>query len=345
MNDTSENGRPVAPEGFDGSKGTRDAQEVVEGPSSTQGGLVWILVGAACMLVGIDFACVLVAYGIGLSESNGKGARRTAFVVACLASILVCVLVDPKQIPYVLIGCLTAWVFSADGSDAEASAGWKCFAVAAIALAMAGTDAVFAHLNNTSLPAAMDGAIRTYAREAGQSASADMREQLTAVVTLAKTYWPMVFLSNAIVEALCSHIGGSLAARKRNARTERTFSLFDAPAWVAVLFIVGVAASLLSSQLPAWSSQVKMVGENVLTAARVALFLQGAAVATWYTKKAGFGPITQGLTLVAAFYLEVSFLLVSVVGLVDVAAANFRGLPRKRDNARPKDPKVSKESA
>ena len=335
----------MAPEGFDGSKGTRDAQEVVEGPSSTQGGLVWILVGAACMLVGIDFACVLVAYGIGLSESNGKGARRTAFVVACLASILVCVLVDPKQIPYVLIGCLTAWVFSADGSDAEASTGWKCFAVAAIALAMAGADAVFAHLNNTSLPAAMDGAIRTYAREAGQSASADMREQLTAVVTLAKTYWPMVFLSNAIVEALCSHIGGSLAARKRNARTERTFSLFDAPAWVAVLFIVGVAASLLSSQLPAWSSQVKMVGENVLTAARVALFLQGAAVATWYTKKAGFGPITQGLTLVAAFYLEVSFLLVSVVGLVDVAAANFRGLPRKRDNARPKDPKVSKESA
>ena len=158
----------------------------------------------------------------------------------------------------------------------------------------------------------MNGAIRVYAREAGQSASADMREQLTAVVTLAKTYWPMAFLSNAIVEALCSHIGGSLAARKRDARTKRTFSEFDAPVWVAVLFIVGVAASLVSSQLPAWS---------------------------WYTKRAGFGPITQGLTLVAAFYLEVSFLLVSVVGLVDVVAANFRGLPRKRDNARPKIPK------
>jgi hypothetical protein len=339
--DTSDNNRPPVPGNIGTDEGVR---EVTRSPKTVQGALFWTLLGGACMYAGVELACVIVAYGIGLSLQGGRGSRRSSFVVSCLASVLICVLAGPEQIPYALVGCLAAFAFSGDGSEAEVSTGTKCLAVLVLAALGAGIDATYAYLNGTNLPALIDQAVRTYAKVASQSTSADMSDQIATVRALAKVYWPMAFVSNAIVQALCAHVGGVLAARKRNARTTRTFSEFDAPVWVAIVFVVGVVLSLAGPYVPTWSSQVKMVGENVLNTARIALGLQGLAVAMWYAKKAGLGPLTRVLLVVFAFYLEASFLIVSVLGLVDIFVANFRELPRGKAKSQ-QDPRESKESA
>lgn len=341
MADTSNNDRPPVPGNIGTDEGVR---EVTKSPKAVQGVIIWTLLGGACMFAGVEFACIIAAYGLGLSLRDGRGSRRSSLVVTCLASVLVCVLAGPEQIPYALVGCLAAFAFSGDGSEAEASTGMKCLAVLVLAVLGAGIDATYAYLNGTNLPAVIDAAVRTYAKVASQSTSADVSGQVATVRALARVYWPMAFVSNAIVQALCAHVGGVLAARKRNARTSRTFSEFDAPVWVAIVFVAGVVLSIAGPHVPVWASQVKMVGENVLSTARIALGLQGLAVAMWYARKVGLGPLTCVLLVLIAFYLEASFLIVSVLGLVDILAANFRGLPRRRAKSG-QDPKESKESA
>lgn len=312
---------------------TSDQGRRTTGRGFAQSGLIWALAGGLFVALGTDFACMLMAYGMGLALQDGRAGRRQAFLVSCLASVLVCVLAGPSQIPYALVGCLVAWALSADGAPEEISTGKKCLVVLGAAVALAAIDATNAYLSGTNLPAVMAKDIDAYAKAATQGAGASAATQIASLKATISMYWPMTFMASAMVEAICSRIGAVLAAGKRGVRTKRTLSDFDAPLWVCVAFAIGAIVSYLSSRVPAWSawsSQIHMAGENILTASRIALTLQGMAVMTWFLKRAHVGPFLRGMLLVVAFYLEVSYIVMSVVGLVDIVVANFRGVPRRR---------------
>ena len=68
----------------------------------------------------------------------------------------------------------------------------------------------------------------------------------------------------------------------------------------------------------------------MLTAARIALSIQGIAVGLWYARQWGVGPFMRGMLVALMVWIEVSFVVMSVLGLVDALLANFRSLERRR---------------
>ena len=352
MNGTSDSNRPVVPDGLrretPGEGSPREKLDrTTEGPKPASSGLVWAVVGGAAMLLGTDLGCAFVAYGIGLTLSEGARAKWSTFVVSTLAAVLACVLADPTQIPYAVVGCLAAALFSGCGTKWDLSAGRKCLSVALIAVSLAGIAAVAAYLDGSSLPAEVESTIVEYGKEARSSVGSDpdLNSQIDEIQATARMYWPATYLAPAIIEAACAQLGALVAARRCGTRSGHTFAEFDEPVWVCVVFVVGVLASLMSPLASAWSSQVKMIGENVLTVARVALTLQGLALLAWLYKSSRIGPFTRGFLMVIAVYLEFTFLIMSVLGLVDIVAANFRGLPRKRGGRADAPAREGKESA
>ena len=72
---------------------------------------------------------------------------------------------------------------------------------------------------------------------------------------------------------------------------------------------------------------VLMVSANLVMALRFALLAQGMGVLSWFLEEKNVGALGRTLAAVAGLYLEAQFIVVSIVGLVDVWA-NFRHLVR-----------------
>ena len=70
-----------------------------------------------------------------------------------------------------------------------------------------------------------------------------------------------------------------------------------------------------------------MVVTNVILAVRFALAAQGLAVLSWVIREKKPSGLMAALAVIAALYLEVQFIVMSIVGLVDVWR-NFRHLER-----------------
>jgi hypothetical protein len=121
-------------------------------------------------------------------------------------------------------------------------------------------------------------------------------------------------------------------------------SSYDAPRWVGVVFVLSAAAAMAPRYLTNLSPLVGFVGTNVLVAARVALSLQGTALIVWFLERRGFGPFTRALAVMVAVWIEWSFAVVGIVGLVDLLA-NFRGIGRGRQGREAGPGEKSKESA
>jgi uncharacterized protein YybS (DUF2232 family) len=104
---------------------------------------------------------------------------------------------------------------------------------------------------------------------------------------------------------------------------------FDVPLWVAELFALGVAAQLLGPVLPTWQNEVATIGTNVVMCCRIVLAQQGLSVLQWWMREHRVPVFTKLFLLLVALWLEMSFALTSVAGILDVIF-NFRHIPRRR---------------
>ena len=329
--------RPVAPEGFERGSivhapvdGQADGRESWEG--EVKRGLFWAAFGGMIAFAAPNIGSVIAAYGICLACFERAGSLLWKALLACLgAGALTAALVDLTQVPLVILTCVATIAVALLVMGNKATSGCLCALALALAAATGGVEALYAWIGGTTLPQAITDLLAASGEMLSKGANISAQVGVDRAVALARTYWPMAYLSGAAVRVALALFGARLALRKRGVVFEKSALMeFDAPLWVCAAFVVGMAASMSAPLFPEWSYWIKFFGENVLTAARIALSIQGIAVGLWYARQWGVGPFMRGMLVALMVWIEVSFVVMSVLGLVDALLANFRSLERRR---------------
>ena len=206
--------------------------------------------------------------------------------------------------------------------------GVACVIVALAAAAQIGVAIVAAKMANTSVG---DSFIGVLAANPQLLESAGLDADVRSLVEWAvRTFWPAAFSTTALIEFLCAYAGCGLAARRlRDRKVEwPDFGLYDLPLWVVAVFVASLAGcAAWYTHQEATGNALLMVSGNVLLTVRYALAAQGLAVLAWQTRNRKVPTPTAVVVILVAMYLEAQFIVMSVVGLLDIWG-NFRHLPR-----------------
>lgn len=330
--------RPVAPEGY--TPHNRQLAVVPEGSlDSGRGatralvrGLIWCLVGSTSVYVVPVISCVLIAFGMAAAS---QGAGRRGEIVTLLVSLVggaagTYLLAGPFNIPSVIVSVICSYAMAWCVTRGKAYTGWLLLASAMTAVAMIGIDMVSTSLQGTSITELFTSVVNEVVESSSGALDLDGTTALLEAKSEILAYWPTIYFAVGLSMALCAFLGARSGARLAGAPLERGLIVsYDVPLWVAELFALGVAAELLGPRLPTWASEATMIGANVVLCARIALAQQGLSVLQWWMRERRVSPLTWMLVIPGALWLETSFALASVVGLLDVAI-NFRHFVRGR---------------
>lgn len=339
------NGRPPVPSGAEDMR----AQD----PSVTRGGIVPFgtpmpdgekrtMVSA---LAGVFFCALggavasssmsivapaLVGYGFVVASLRGELREKVLAAAAAVATGVALNLTSGiASIAGAMIVCLAALAVAGLLVEERMTPGSTCACVAAITACRLGVDAALAASSGTTLAAAMASLFDGYLQQFG-SASIGAAMQAQTVSRLLAVLWPMTYVVVAVGEYLFAQLGVRLAVGRTGERVPRLPQLvdYDLPLWVVAVLVAAVAGLAVELTVSALASDVAlMVAANVVVALRFAFAAQGLAVLAWFIRARRVGPFASALLGVAAFYLEVQFVVLTIVGLVDVWT-NFRHLER-----------------
>lgn len=270
-----------------------------------------------------------MAFGLSVSAEEGKPrAVLSSFLGSLAAASIVAVTYDPLRLPPAIpaLVCALALVLFAD--DRGLATSKACLLIIMAAAATLGSSAVVAATQGTSVSAVIEEYASAVSAAAGGSQGLGLREKTAYAVFLVKTYWPLAYLADGGLLVLFSKFGRNTCLRGKGLQPRRTpLADFDLPLWVLPAFIAGFVLSAAASQAAGLPAELDFAGRNLLAGTRVFLFVQGAAVTVGFLRKRGAGVVTQAAAMMVAAWLELSFVIVSAVGAIDLVA-NFRGLPR-----------------
>lgn len=336
--------RPVVPEGFDRSNRQLSVQNEQGDQSGRSAairrtlGLMWCFIGSALVPLVPVLACVLVAYGMAVVASEGDRRMQVVSLLVALASgaANTFLLFGVLGLPMTLFEVLCAYALANGLVTGRLSTNGLVLEVVVLTLAMIGVDMVSTSLQGVSIPELVTTMVNQTVETGmesvdleGTAALLEARESLVA-------YWPTMYFGVAAGIALCSLLGAWIGAKLGGVHVrEGMIARFDVPLWVAELFALGVAAELLGPHLPQWQNEAAMVGANVVMCARIVLAQQGLSVLQWWMRERRAARPIRTLVVLMAVWLEMSFALASVAGLLDVAV-NFRRLERRRPDLLPR---------
>ena len=335
--------RPVVPEGLDSSTrqlATRDAFQAPKGRSTEVRrvlGLIWCGVGGILVPLVPVLACVLLAYGVAMVVSEGRRLEqmKALFVVLTASVVTTYLLVGIMGVPSTLVEVLCAYALACEVAAGRLRTNGLLLEVVVLTLAMIGIDVVSTSLQDTSITELITTMVNQTVEVAMESVDLEGTAALLETRDSLVAYWPTLYFLVAAGVALCSLLGAWLGAKKSGVLVAPgMIARYDVPLWVAVLFALGVAAELLGPLLPAWQKEITLVGANVVLCARIALAQQGLSVLQWWMFERRVTWVARTSIVLIAVWLELSFALASVAGLVDVAV-NFRGLKRGRPSLAP----------
>lgn len=335
--------RPVTPEGLDRNTGALVVRDSEQGPSkrssipSTVFGAFWCSVGIALFPEASVISSALVAFG--MAVVLGGGTRRmqalatlAAMAAGCAISLL---LFGVRTLPMTVASTLGAYAIGWAYVTGRLGAGGLLLASTALGCAGAGIDSVLASLQGGSITSLLTEAVDKVVEMNEASADMDGMAAVLWVRDAFLAYWPTMYFLVGLTNVLCALYGAHTGAKTMGMRREEgLMARYDVPLWVVVVFALGVAIELLGPVLPAWQDTAAMVGANVVMCARVALAMQGIAVLLWWLKERGASRLARTLAVLVVLWLELSFALASIAGLLDVAA-NFRSLERRRPSLIP----------
>lgn len=336
--------RPVVPEGLDRSTNQLAVRKDDQSPSkrSTRPsfvlGIVWCTIGSAFLPLASVFADVLIAFGMTIAMVGAK--RREQMLVLPIALVAATVaaymLFGVYAISTTVISVLGAYALSRANVTGRLHTG--VFLLVAIAIGFAGAcgDALMTSMHGTSISELMAQTVD----EVVETSMASLDLEGTAAVLEARdtvlAYWPTMYFVVGLANALCSLLGTWMGSKASRLPVQEGMIVhYDVPLWVGMLFACGVAVELLGSHLPMWQEESAMIGANVVMCARIALAQQGLSVLQWRMRGLSVVHPARVLAMIAALWLEMSFALASVVGLLDVAV-NFRRLKRNRPDLIPR---------
>lgn len=274
-------------------------------------------------------ACLLVGFGA-LAAGAGKNVGVRALVAAgtlVFAGIGGAVL-GGDAVPDALIACVLALALAETALRGKMTPTVAIVAAIAATAAHIGVAEAFAVAQKTTLASSFAGLL-------------DGNKELLAVVGIDNgtwqtlkwamgLLWPAVFATSTMFELLCSCAGSVFAAARLQFSEVKVPQLgnFDLPLWVVAIFVASVAGIAVWATQPALSSDVLLaISGNALLTVRYALAVQGFAVLVRLMRERNTPAFALVLAILAAIYLEAQFIVMSIVGLLDVWA-NFRHLPR-----------------
>ena len=319
--------RPVVPEGLTSETRQLAVHSESVDPSG-RGHRTRLIMGVVLGSIGSAYAAsapvlssVVIAFGVAVAIGGGGRLERAVSLISALVAGVVgtYLLFGTYEIPMTVVSVLCAFLLAWGYVSDRLRTGWLLLAAAAVTCIMIGIDTVSTSMQGTSITdlvaSMVDEAVTSSMGSLdmeGKAVLLETRDQMMA-------YWPTVYFTVALGIVVCSLFGAWTGARTCMC--------------VAELFAVGVAAQLLGPFLPAWQEETAMVGANVVMCTRIVLAQQGISVLLWRMRERRVAVLFATLGVLSAVWLEMSFALASVVGLLDVVA-NFRHLPRNRMDLR-----------
>lgn len=141
--------------------------------------------------------------------------------------------------------------------------------------------------------------------------------------------WPFsYFFQGVLFVALVRFVSRLACKRFGVAYNDRPFWKFDIAFGVLIPVIAGIVCLIVSSAAGDHSAIVQQVGVNLLMCARVLLVIQGLAVLAGVMQRMNWSTVIKALVIAVFLFMEMSFLVLALIGLVDLWI-NFRKLPRR----------------
>lgn len=291
--------------------------------------LVLCVAGALSAAIAPPMACLLMGFGA-LCAGAGRGLGVQALIAA--GTLVLCgvggAYFGVDSVPNAMIVGVFSLASALAVEKGKMRPGVACAIVVLAAAAQIGVAIVAAKMANTSVG---DSFIGVLAANPQLLESAGLDADVRSLVEWAvRTFWPAAFSTTALIEFLCAYAGCGLAARRlRDRKVEwPDFGLYDLPLWVVAVFVASLAGcAAWYTHQEATGNALLMVSGNVLLTVRYALAAQGLAVLAWQARNRRVPTLTAVVVILVAMYLEAQFIVMSVVGLLDIWG-NFRRLPR-----------------
>ena len=307
-----------------------------EGPAGLATALLWAGLGSVAITSLSFIGAAMVAYGVSFAQANGfTRARKALVAAACAAGLALGFLWAKGALPVLVMGtldCVLAWVvgFLAAKRKATVTSDYVVAAVACAAymavnfafLALAGLDS--AKVLSQAISSAVD--------EAAASYGLDVAAQLKSLSGLISLLVPFGYFCLAGMNVLAAHYGGFLARKPALEAKQWRPVAFDSPTWSVVVLIAGVALFAFGSVFGQGMPVAESIGLTCVLAVRFIFLMDGYAVLTWWFNRHGVGCLLRTLVLVVAIDLEVTFFVVSLLGLVDFWA-DFRRLRKPPEDS------------
>ena len=271
-----------------------------------------------------------ILVGFGLCSAHGRGGMRMAALstgIALAAALALSLPAGVAQAAGALIACLAGVVVASVSLSGRLTPGAGCLIVAALFAAHIGADSLVALMSGTTLSQTMAELIEFY-RTTLTEASPTSSAQVEAMSALMGVLWPTAYVVISAVELAAGLAGVRLALRRAGSEEHSALlAEYDLPLWVVAVLVAAAAGLAVALTVPTAPRLVLMVSANLAMALRLAFAIQGIAVLSWFLGGRDLGPFARLLLWAAALYLEVQFVVLTVVGVVDVWA-NFRHLQR-----------------
>ena len=299
-------------------------------PPKEMSGALWFALGSFASFVIPFFGVVMMGYGA-RELLEARGSRGFLFAVAEGIVITAVALFANSGMGMLLVGevlCVLGVVWCMRNHAATLAG--ICAVVVATALVNIGIEAAVATAAGSSLSQVVDGLLAYMVPVAQDAAGTGIQAELIVrqIAPVLKALWPFTYVASAGMDALAAGIGSYLMyVRTSGIPRVPAIAAFDMPMWpvgVLIASILGLSASL--SGFPG-AEVLLSVSVTALMSVRFIFAIQGFAVVLTFANRFRFGCLGRTLLLVLSIWLETMFIIVSIVGLIDVWA-NFRKLTR-----------------
>lgn len=291
--------------------------------------LVLCAFGGVAAWVMPPVACLLVGFGALAAGAGRSGGHKVLLAVATLvAATAPAVLYGSVGLPGALVPCALALGLALAAEKGAWTPGTLCVAAVLCFAAQVGLAELDAAARGTTLSASFVGLLSDN-RQLLQVAGLDTGDW-SLVEWAVGLFWPAAYATIAAIQTACAGAGVAIAAARVRPTEVKlpSFAEFDLPLWVTAIFVAALAGLAVDLTVPAASSDALLCASgNLLVAARCAFAAQGFAVLAWRLRNRKVSGVACAVAFVAAAILEAQFIVMAIVGLVDVWA-DFRRLRR-----------------
>jgi hypothetical protein len=303
--------------------------------------LLWTVFGGVASVFSQIIGGAMIGYG--LAFANGFCEKKSVwfrYVLAALAGSVLACLYDQQSVTGYLVGAVTVATASfvayrvMNGKGTLTSA---YIAGTVSTLLLMAIDFVPVMLQGTTPLAAVSGTYDSIMAAVQQTADISSLAALGQMKTLVLNLWPLTYAALGFSSVVGAHLGARMGVQPDSKLRQSAWQItsFKAPRWSVVALVASGSLLALSFGLSGSVQDVfRIVGLNALMLVRFIFAFQGYSILVWFLQKFRIGCILRVVILFAAIDLEMSFFVLSVVGLIDVWA-NFRGNGNKDPGSPP----------